>query len=98
MNNLLFLLILLSFNAFSLSSSESTQILNELSENLCTKTLDKKKCYETLDAIISISVYQGYSAGICGKSSGHHYAFDSKCDETNSDIKKRLDDLKNKMD
>lgn len=45
-----------------------------------------------------LSIYQGYLADICGKSSGHHYTFDSKCDETNSDFKKLLNDLKNKND
>lgn len=98
MNKLLLLLILLSFNVFSLNSSEPTQIANALSQHLCEKRMDKDKCYEALDAIISISIYQGYLAGICGKSSGHHYTFDSKCDKINSDFKKLLNNLKNKND
>lgn len=98
MNKLLFPLILLSFHAFSLNSSEPIQIINELSKNVCEKKIDKEKCYEALDAIISISVYKGYLAGICGKSLGRYYAFGSKCDETNRGIKKQLNKFKNKED
>lgn len=77
-------------------SSDASETIKEISKDLCADKFDKNKCYEAIDAIISISTYNGYSAGVCGKSSGRNYTFSSKCDDINSDIKKLLQDTKNK--
>lgn len=83
--------ILISSGAFA---TENLQTLNELTDKLCNYRVDKKQCEEAINTIVSLSVYNGYAAGVCSKASNSYTQPDADCKKVQEDMAKILQDAK----
>ena len=87
------LLIVLALS-FSSAATENLQTINDLTNKLCNQRVDQKQSEEAINTIVSLSIYNGYVAGVCGKSSGETNQLNSDCVNAQEKMQSLLKQIK----
>ncbi|TCT27578.1 hypothetical protein EC835_1312 [Providencia alcalifaciens] len=76
------------------NSTESLDTINKLTDKICDTRFDKDKCEKMINSVVSLSIYNGYAAGICTQRSEYYNQYNPDCKKAQDELKSLLEKYK----
>lgn len=86
--------LMLFFFPLYANSTESLDSINKLTEKICDSRFDKDECEKMLNAVVSLSIYNGYAAGVCTQRSEYYNQYNPDCKKAQDELKSLLEKYK----
>ncbi|MEX9948167.1 hypothetical protein AB7X11_06590 [Providencia alcalifaciens] len=76
------------------NSTESLDAINKLTDKICDTKLAQDECEKMVNAVVSLSIYNGYAAGICTQRSEYYNQYNPDCKKAQDELKSLLEKYK----
>ncbi|HHR6503138.1 TPA: hypothetical protein ACS8CD_003712 [Providencia alcalifaciens] len=76
------------------NSTESLDAINKLTEKICDTKLDQEECEKMINVVVSLSISNGYAAGVCTQRSEYYNQYNPDCKKAQDELKSLLEKYK----
>ncbi|EKT65942.1 hypothetical protein [Providencia alcalifaciens] len=76
------------------NSTESLDAINKLTDSICDTKLNQDECEKMINALVSLSIYNGYAAGVCTQRSEYYNQYNPDCKKAQDELKSLLEKYK----